>query len=341
MRFSSKVVTPVVAVGASIIVTTLILWAMGEPPGAFGRAFVAGSFGSLSNFSEMLVKATPLLVAALGVSVAFKAGLFNIGVEGQIYAGGLATAYVAAAWHLPLGLHALAAIGAGALVGGMLTLIPAWLKVSRGVNEVITTLMVYYVASLAVHYMVVNPLRAPGVVPATRPIAGTAVLPVLVRGTRLHLGVVIAVVLAVLLWFLIYRTVFGFHLRSVGENRTAAAYSGIPVSRVVYLAMFLSGAVAGVAGAIQVLGVDHRFFDQFSPGLGFDSIAVALVGMAHPLGTILAGFLFGALRTGVLEMTVRFGTPKALALVVEGLTVLFLAFERLYRVRLLREGRVS
>jgi ABC-type uncharacterized transport system permease subunit len=340
MRLMRKAIAPVISLLLALTITGVILWRTGYPPSAAGEVFMRGSFGSTLNFAEMLIKATPLLVAALGVSVASTAGLLNIGVEGQIYVGGLAAAWVGFAVKLPPVVHVTVCLLAGAAVGGALALGPAWLKVRRGVNEVITTLLTYYTATLVVHYLVVNPLRAPGFTPATPMIAKTAQLPLLVAGTRLHLGVLLAPAIAAALWFVIYRTIWGFRLRSFGENPIAAAYGGISPSKTVYAAMFASGALAGAAGAIQVLGLDHRFFDSFAPGLGFDSIAVALVGMSHPLGVVVSALLFGVLRTGVLEMTVEFGTPKALALLVEGMAVLFLAFERLYRRWLLKEGGV-
>lgn len=338
MKLTRKVIAPLVSLVLSLTITTLILWKVGYPPLDVGKVFVVGSFGNMRNFAEMLIKSTPMLVAALGVSLAFTAGLLNIGVEGQIYVGGLAAAYVGFAVKLPPVVHVAVCLLVGAAVGGALALGPAWLKVRRGVNEVITTLLTYYIATLVVHYLVVNPLRAPGFTPATPMIHATAKLPILIENTRLHLGVLLGPIIALALWFMIYRTIWGYRLRSFGENPLASAYGGISPSKTVYAAMFGSGALAGIAGAIQVLGLDHRFFDSFAPGLGFDSIAVALLGMSHPLGVMVSAVLFGVLRIGVLEMTVEFGTPKALALLVEGMAVLFLAFERLYRRWFIKEG---
>ena len=336
MRLMRKAIAPVISLLLALAITGVI---RGERylPSAAGEVFMRGSFGSTSTLRRCS-SATPLLVAALG-GVASTAGLLNIGVEGQIYVGGLAAAWVGFAVKLPCrSRDGLPAGRRGCWRG--LALGPAWLKVRRGVNEVITTLLTHSHSDPGRALPGCEPTARPGVhagYPDDRQDCTTAP-----AGGRHPVapGVLLAPAIAAALWFVIYRTIWGFRLRSFGENPIAAAYGGISPSKTVYAAMFASGALAGAAGAIQVLGLDHRFFDSFAPGLGFDSIAVALVGMSHPLGVVVSALLFGVLRTGVLEMTVEFGTPKALALLVEGMAVLFLAFERLYRRWLLKEGGV-
>jgi general nucleoside transport system permease protein len=288
-------------------------------------ALWSGAFGSWYAFtSATLVRAVPLTLIGLGIAVAFRAGTFNIGAEGQFYAGA-----IAATW---LGLHlagwpAWLAIGslllASALAGAAWVAIPVWLKLRFGVIEVISTLLLNFVAEALVSLMVLGPLQERGrIYPQSDAIAQSARLPLL-GGTRLHAGFLLAVVAAFILWFLFTRTLWGFRLRAVGLGPRAAEVSGgIDSQRMGALALFVSGAMAGLAGGVEVSGVSYALFQNLSTGYGFTGIAVALLGGLHPVGVLIAGILFGALEAGAGAMQREAGVPAVAVYVVEAVIII-------------------
>lgn len=285
-----------------------------------------GAFGSVYSVADTLVNAMPLLFAGLAVAFAFRGGLFNIGAEGQLYAGALATAVTAAAlaeWpSVPL---IAAAMLAGALAGGLWGLVPGALKAKTGAHEVITTIMLNYVAILLTTHLVKQYFKAPGPVDQTALIPAHARLPELIAGTRLTWAVVIGVVLVAAVDWLLRRTSFGFDVVLVGSNPGAAVYAGVPVAARTVWTMAVSGAVAGLAGSTMVLGVLYRFIANFSPGYGFTAVAVALVARARPWGVLPAAMLFGALQAGGLTMQLFARIPADLMTAVQGLVILFVA----------------
>jgi general nucleoside transport system permease protein len=288
-------------------------------------ALWSGAFGSWYAFtSATLVRAVPLTLIGLGIAVAFRAGTFNIGAEGQFYAGA-----IAATW---LGLHlagwpAWLAIGslllASALAGAAWVAIPVWLKLRFGVIEVISTLLLNFVAEALVSLMVLGPLQERGrIYPQSDAIAQSARLPLL-GGTRLHAGFLLAVLAAFILWFLFTRTLWGFRLRAVGLGPRAAEVSGgIDSQRMGALALFVSGAMAGLAGGVEVSGVSYALFQNLSTGYGFTGIAVALLGGLHPVGVLIAGILFGALEAGAGAMQREAGVPAVAVYVVEAVIII-------------------
>ncbi len=316
--------TALAFVGA-IALLALGLALAGYDAGAALGALWRGAFGSwYALTSATLVRAVPLVIIGLGICLAFRGGVFNIGAEGQFYAGA-----VAATW---MGLHvgrapALLAIPAiwlaAAAAGSGWAVLPTWLKLRFGVLEVISTLLLNFVAEAMVGWMVQGPLQeANGIYPQSDTIAEAARLPVL-TGTRLHLGFFVAVVLAVALGYVVRRTWWGFALTASGAGPRAAEVSGrIPVRRVAALALLGSGALAGLAGGIEVGGVSYALFQNLSPGYGFSGIAVALLGRLEPLAVLVAGVLFGALEAGAGAMQREAGIPAVLVYVVEAAVII-------------------
>ena len=303
---------------------------------------ISGIFGPLS---ETLVNATPLILGGLSVGLAFRAGLFNIGGQGQIILGAVFAGYVGFAWHLPVVLHVLVAIVAGIAGGAIWGGLAGLLKARTGAHEVITTIMLNYVALYLLAYL----LSIPGF---QRPPYGQAIsnvvdpnsqLPHLLGGSlRVNAGLLIALLAALGVWWLLTRSTLGFQLRAVGANQFAARTAGMSVERSYTMVMVLAGALAGLAGVTQILGTNSAITQDIDAGIGFDAITVALLGKARPGGTVLAGLLFGALRAGGVQMQSSTGTPIDLVEVVQSLIVLFIAAPALirgiFRLRAARGG---
>ena len=288
-------------------------------------AFWRGSIGTSSAFfSGTLVRAIPLIVIGVGVSLAFRAGVFNIGGEGQFALGAIAASVVGlflpALNVVSLTLALAMACVAGAAWAG----IAAFLRARFGVLEVISTLMLNFVAANLVSYLVRGPLQEPSrIYPQSELIVEAARLPRLWEGTRLHVGIVVAIVVAALAWWFLARTAAGFRLRAVGASPTAARVTGrVNAGRVAALALVASGALAGLAGALEVSGVTYALYENLSPGYGFSAIAVAVLAGLHPLRVVLAALLFATLETGALGMQRDAGVPAVLASVLEAIAIL-------------------
>ncbi|NOT08973.1 MAG: ABC transporter permease [Gemmatimonadales bacterium] len=314
-----------VAVGAGLGLLAFGLWVLGYDPALALGALWRGAFGSwYALTSATLVRAVPLIVLGLGLALAFRGGALNIGAEGQFYAGAIAAAWIGvhvAEWPAPL---AIGSVWLGAVVAGACWIaVPVLLKLRFGVLEVISTLLLNFVAEAAVSFAVTGPLQeAKRVYPQSDPIAAAARLPIL-PGTRLHLGLVVALLLAALLWALFTRTVFGFRLRAVGLGPRAALVSGrIPTKRMIGVALLWSGALAGLGGGLEVGGVTYALFQNLSPGYGFTAIAVALLARLNPLGVIATGVLFGAMEAGAQGMQREAGVPAIVVSVAEAAIIL-------------------
>ena len=313
------------AIPATLLVGAAVLAAGGHPPGPALAALVRGSLGSAQAlFSITLVRAVPLVLTGLAVAAAFRAGIWNIGAEGQLYAGAVAAAWVGLSlggpgWvHLPTLLLVSAAAGAG--WAGL----AAVLKLRLGVGEVISTLLLNFVAIHLASWSVHGPLQeARGVFPQTDPIAASARLPLLVPGTRLHAGFLLALLLAVGLWILFRFTAVGFRLRALGASPEAARVAGrIHARRLGWGTFLLSGGLAGLAGGVEVAGVTHALYEGLSPGHGYTAIAVALLAGLHPLGVVVSGAFFGALEGGASAMQRVAAVPAAWVRGMEALLIL-------------------
>ncbi|HEX7918620.1 MAG TPA: ABC transporter permease [Gemmatimonadales bacterium] len=285
-----------------------------------GRA----AFGSpYAFFSQTLLRATPLILIGLGVAFAFRSGALNIGAEGQFYAGAVAGAWAGIhAGALPPILAVAWILLAGCLGGLLWSAVPAWLRARFGVLEVITTLLLNFIAEAMVSWMVTGPMQeARRAYPQSDPIVEAAHLPLLTG--RLHLGFAFALTLAVLLWWVFARTRFGFELRAAGAGPKAAeTVAKIPVTRRLVQALLVSGAIAGLAGAIEVSGVSFVLFQNLSPGYGFTAIAVALLARLDPRAVVVSGILFGALEAGAAGMQRDAGVPSVVVYVVEAVVIL-------------------
>ncbi len=301
---------------------------------AYGALF-SGAFGGSGPLSETIVAATPLMLAGLGVALGFRAGLFNIGAEGQLLAGGMAAGLAGFSLHgLPVVIHLPLALLAGFAGGALWGFIPGILKARTGAHEVITTIMLNYVMiNLSLYLLSSSLYRRPGRVdPISKVVDVSSRLPHLAgQGLRLNAGIIVALLAAAGVAWLLGRSTWGFELRVAGTNPDAALTAGIDVGRATVVAMSLSGALAGLAGANQVLGVQFSLAPGFSAGIGFAAITVALLGRASPVGVVLAALLFGALQAGGLNMQAATGTPVDIVIVIQSLIVIFVAAPALVR----------
>jgi simple sugar transport system permease protein len=328
---------------ALLLCAVLVRLSGAAPLQAYG-AMLVGAFGSLDSIADVLLRATPLLLTGLGTAVAFRGGQWNIGGEGQIYFGALGATLVGLALRgLPLWIH-LPLTVVGAFLGGALWALPAaLLKAWRGVSEIITTLMLNYIAVFLIGYLVKGPLQGPSeFMPQSAVIPEAARLPLLFSGWRLHGGVILALALVFAVYFLLRKTSLGYEFRAVGENAKAARYGGIRVPLVIILIMSISGGLSGLAGANEVLGFHYRLFEGLSPGYGFTGIIVALLGRLNPFGVLAASVLFSGLIVGANEMQRMVGIPTAIAGIIQAVIVLFVLGAEIlvdYRVVITRRGR--
>lgn len=320
---------PLLAVPVAFLIGAMMLLALGANPLEAYGAMITGAFGDVSGLTQTLVKATPLLLVGLGVCIAFRGGVINIGGEGQIIVGALAATAVAVGFKewpglVLLPLCMLAGVLAGAMWGG----VPGILKARLGVNEILSTVMMNAIAVQLSNYLLRGPMIDPKEIEAGTRIAQSALLPRsvwlarLVPQTLLHSGAIIAVVLAVVVFIFLWRTTIGYRIRAVGLNRDAAKYAGIKVPFYQALSLILGGAFAGLAGAIEVMGVQHRMMENLASGYGFSGIVAALFGSLHPLGSIPASILFGGLLVGADKMQRAVQVPSALIDTLLGLVVL-------------------
>lgn len=285
------------------------------------------------SLSESLVIATPYIFAGLGVALGFRGGLFNIGAEGQLFVAGLAAAFIGySVTGLPAYIHLPLAILGGALAGALWGSVPGYLKARTGAHEVINTIMMNYIAFRLTDYLLSGPMQRLDGLPITPEVLPTSYLPLLfAQPMRLHWGFFIALALAVLVYWFLWKTPLGFEIRMVGANPNASRYAGIRITVITVLTMALSGALTGMAGVGQILGVDHKLVRAFSSGYGFDAISLALLGNSHPLGVVLASLLFGFLRGGAARMQSVAGTPVELIRIIQGFVIIFVAAPEIIR----------
>jgi ABC-type uncharacterized transport system permease subunit len=350
--FLRPMLVPFLAIVTAMIVGGLVILIAGGNPFEAYVGLFEGAFGSRKALSETTVWATPYIFAGLAVALAFKGGLFNIGAEGQLALGAVAAAWVGYALpgvlhvSLPAVVHLPLTIGAGMLAGALWGAIPGWLKARTGGHEVINTIMMNYIALNTVSFLLNGPMKDPNpenVSARTPQIAAGARLPAIFPGFRFHWGFILALVMAVLAWWFLWKTTRGFEIRTAGANPDAARYAGISVARIIVLSMTLSGMLAGMAGAIEVTALNFRHELGFSTGYGFDAIAIALLGKSHPLGVVLAAILFGAMRNGATRMQFLTQIPVDVISVIQALILLFVAADAIvryiYRIRA-KEDRV-
>lgn len=302
------------------VVVSLLLLLSHIGIGTAYSALYQGALGNRYNVGLSLTEAVPLVFTGLAVGFAYRCGLFNIGAEGQLQVAGLTAAVIG----VKSG-SALAAILGGLAAGAIWSGVPGYARARFGVNEVISTLMLNFVAITFVIIIVSGPFADPQATYPTSPaVPNSAQLPTILSGTPLHLGFVIALCVAVLVFWILYRTPLGFRIRAVGMNAEAAKHAGIKVSETITAAMIVSGALAGLGGAIEVLGVEHRVATDWSPGWGFTGIAVAFLARTNPVATFVVALLYGGLEAGAQNMQLVTGVPGAAISIIEGLPILFL-----------------
>ncbi|MFQ5434656.1 MAG: ABC transporter permease [Anaerolineae bacterium] len=334
---------PVLATLAALAVGAVMLILMGANPITGYAALLEGAFGSTNALADTLVKATPLLLVGLGICIAFRGGVINIGGEGQMILGALAATVVGLALpDAPGVLVIFLALAAGFLGGAVWGGIPGYLKARFNVNEILSTIMMNVIAVQLMNLLLRGPMIDPDQpsaarIPQTIRLSPSSDLSRLVP-TRLHLGTLIAVILAFVVYFFLWRTTIGYRIRAVGLNQFASRYAGIKVNRYMVLSLLLSGAMAGLAGAIQVYGVNHRMVTDgtaagFTGSAGFNGIVAALFGQLHPIGTIPASFLFGALLVGANKLQRVTQVPAALITTLNGLVVVFVVSSDIWRRR--------
>ncbi|MDX1646943.1 MAG: ABC transporter permease [Longimicrobiales bacterium] len=325
-RLLDAMLTGLGAVALTAVVGAVLLMVGGHDPWMAATAMIRGSFGSGRTFvSITLVRSIPLILTGLAVAFAFRAGVWNIGAEGQLYAGAVAAVWMGLAGSgLPAWLLLPLVVLSALVAGAAWALVPTLMRLKLGVGEVITTILMNFVGIYVAGYMVHGPLQeARGVFPQTDPIAEAARLPMLLPGTRLHWGFGIAVLLVFALTVILRYSRFGFQLRAVGASPEAAAVSGrIDTGRVLLVSFLGSGAIAGLAGGVEVSGLTHALYEDLSPGWGYTAIAVALLAGLNPVGVVITGILFGALQAGAGAMQRDAGIPAAWVGVVEALVIL-------------------
>jgi len=330
-----EILISILAVPLSLVIGFIFLWILGyEPIEAIGH-LLYGMFGSRITLMRTLVKTTPLILTGLCVAFAFRAGLFNIGGEGQLYMGAMAAAIVGYVIAPPKLIHIPLALLAAALLGGIWAAIPGALKAKLGAHEVIITIMMNYTAILFTSYLASGPLKEPGQwqwVSKTADISPSAILFRFSPKSLLSGAIFVALICAIIMHLILTRTKLGYEIRATGLNPKAAEYAGISVSKNIILAMLISGMFAGIGGGGEVLGTHHYFITGFSVGLGFDGIAVAVLGRNTAFGTVLAALLFGALKSGAIEMQLHTGVPNEIIFVIQSIIILFVAAPQVIRV---------
>ena len=333
-RLFAAVVLPVVSVLCGFAVAAIAILVTGSSPLDAYTALFQGAFTNERAFPETLVAMIPYIFLGLAVALGFRAGLFNIGAEGQFYLGAIFGVLAGYNVHgLPGILHIPLALGFGMLGGFIWAAVPGLLKARFGAHEVITTIMLNYVAFQLTDFLINKGVMSDkhSTAPRTPFIDSAAQLPIVVPGSRLHLGLILALIAVPVLWFLIQRTTIGFRIRTVGFSQGAARAAGISVAWTLVITMGISGALAGLAGADEILGVSHYMPSSFSVGYGFDSIAVALLARSNPWAILPSAFLFGAMRNGAAFMQLQTQVSSDLISIVQATVIMFVAAPALVR----------
>lgn len=326
LRALGSLALPVVA---ALLLGAALVAVLGENPWMLYKTLWFGAFGSVGNTLTTLRWATPLILSGLAVTVAYRVGYFNMGADGQIYAGALAAALVGASWSAPMWVHLPAAFLAAALAGAVFVLVPMLLRVLLGVNEIVTTLMFNYIGFLLTDYIVLAIYfggdSAKAVLIQTPRVAATATISRFVAKYPLTWAIFVSVGIAVIAWLVLRKTVWGYAAESVGSAPGFAKYVGINVKKVAGVTFLISGAIAGIAGGMEILGTNRRFVSQFSTGIGFEGIIVALLGRTDPLGMIVGGLFLAAIKNGFFAVERAMDIDRSVATVLQALILLFVS----------------
>lgn len=343
-KLFDNLLTPVLAIISGLIVAAVPILLTGKNPlEAYAILFkTAFSFESVrrANLFVTFQLATPLILTGLSAVVAFRSGLFSLGQEGQLLLGGMTAAWLGFALHMPAVIHPTFVILAAMLVGGIYGWLPGVLRVRLGVNEIISTIVMNNIARLFVLYLINYPLRAdPSTTAYSPPIQKTARLAAFFPGSKWGVGFILALLAALLVFIYLWRSTPGYEQRMAGQSPFFARFGGIPSERAAVRGMFISGALAGLGGAIQAIGVHYRMLDGFSAGLGFDGLTAAILGQVHPLGVVIVALFFAGVRQGAqvgLQFALRI--PRELGGIIIALMILFVAADKMYHNGLERIG---
>lgn len=312
----------IIAVLVVLTGTALIIASNANPAEAYSF-FFKGIFGNVTSFAEVFVKATPLIFTGLGCAVAFRTGFFNIGAEGQFYVGAIAATMVALKVTGPAGL--VLALIVGFLVGGLWALIAALFKAKLGISEIIVTIMLNYIAinflGIAVRTFLMDPA---GSVPQSVKFDPSVLLPQIIERTRLHAGFILAIVAVIIVWFVLEKTTIGYEIKVVGFNKRAAACNGISVMKNIVISAFLSGGLAGIAGAVELLAIQKKLIEGMSSNCGYTAVLIALMAGNHPVGVVVASIVMAAMQVGASSMQRQMGVPAAIVDILIGLVVLLI-----------------
>ena len=327
------VLGPIIALAIALLAGSLVILAVGESPLHVLVTLVRGAFGDRGKLADTLLQTTPILTCGVAACVGLRGGLFNVGVEGQLFMGGFAAAWLGFSLALPPGLHQLACVALATLAGMAWVAIPAWFRVRFNANEVVSTILTNYIAVLLTSYLTIFVFKRPGGWSETPPILPSATLPTLIEGSRVTVGLLVGLVLAGAAALVFRFTATGYAVTMTGSAPRFAAYGGIDVRRQAFRVLLASGAIAGLAGGIETLGVHHRFMEGFAPGFGFDGLIAALLANGSPLGTILTALFFGALRSGSLLLEVDTQASREIITVIQALIILCVSAEVLAQRR--------
>ena len=327
----STLLRPVLAIGIAMLLGTfMIMLSHQDPFFAYSKMF-QGAFGGVSRMTESLERSIPIILTGLATAVAFRTGVFNAGVEGSLYLGAFAAFLVGHYIAAPSMIHIPLVLAAAALAGAVWAFIPGYTKAVYRVDETVTTILLNYVAILFTAYLVAIPFKDMTAGSQQTPlILDTAHLYRFLPPSRVHIGIFIALFFAFFLYWFFKRTTWGYNFNMTGMNPQYANYVGIHVERTMIYSMLISGAIGGIAGAAQIMGISYRFIDQFSPGYGFEGITVSLLARNHPLGIVVAGFFYGALQTGATYMDRTTEVPKELISSLVAIIIFFVTAEGLF-----------
>ncbi|HPS48784.1 MAG TPA: ABC transporter permease [Flexilinea sp.] len=332
-----QAISSFLAIMMALLLSGLTISITGVNPFAAIKVLFSGAFGSPYAISETLLRTTPILIASIGLAISFRCNLTSVGAEGQMIIGAIAATLTGLKISLasPV-LEIFVCIIAGFLGGALFGFIPGYLKAKLGTSEIIITIMLNYVAIDLLSYLLDGPMREEGsFYPQSALLDQSVWLPKILAGTRLHVGFIIAIIFVIIYFFLIFRTPLGFKIRAVGLNSKAAEYAGVNVGKSILTAMMLSGGLAGIAGAVEIFGVHHRLLNGFTSGVGFDALAVALLGKLNPFGVFIASLFFAALKVGSNTMQHVMQVPTSIVYVIQGLLILFVFTDTLIKDKLI------
>lgn len=319
-----SIITPIIGIVLGLLVGAIFIWSQGVNPFVAYYYLLEGSVLSWASLSGSLVKTVPLALTGLAVLFSYKSEIFNVGAEGQLYLGAIGATIIGINFPgIPMALHITLAIAFAGVLGAIFAFIPGYLKAYKGINEIVVTMLMNYIALYVLSMVVQGPLKEPNsFFPRSLPMLPSATLPKLF-GSHLHIGILLVIIFAVFLSWFFKRTTMGFKMVAAGANPNALHYAGVNVKYLLTKVMVISGFIAGAAGAIEIMGVHGRLIENFSVGIGYDAIAVALLANLSPIGTLLSAFFFGALKTGANSMQISTGIPVSFVYMVQAMVILF------------------